>query len=89
LPLRASQLSANQSVPALLHLAASAMLTQDDWDWLQKLARISRRWDQAIPLDVLLRLVDIGYARDDNRGHIVITSLGRQTLKAREGGEEY
>ena len=65
-------------------------LTQNDWDWLQKLAMISHRQaSHSMPLDVLLRLLELGYVRKDNKEQIVITPVGRKTLKARDGGEAY
>ena len=65
-------------------------LTQSDWDWLQKLATIySRPTAQTIPTDVLVRLTDAGYVRNNNEGQIAITSAGRKALKARDSGEEY
>ena len=65
-------------------------LTQDDWDWLQKLAMISQLPAKyPIPSDVLLRLLEVGYVRNNKQEQIVITSVGRRAIKARDSGEDY
>lgn len=65
-------------------------LTQDDWDWLQKLAMIYRRpTDDPIPSDALLRLLSLGYVRKNNQEQVAITQVGRNAIKARDSGEEY
>ena len=65
-------------------------LTQDHWDWLQKLAMIYHRPASSVmPSDIESRLLDVGFVRKANQGQINITAAGRKAIQSRDSGEHY